>query len=241
MSTYRQMIGNNIRTFRRAKRMTLETLAEKIHKSKATVGKYEQGSISLDVDTLSEIAVVLGVSPSQLLTNMESGRSSSYDPSKKDEVPDPFSGERSYLYWFDGRMNRVVKSLLVCGSGNGNDAALFYSVSSFDEPSRCRALYVGQRQMHDFVTNYILVNQFNKIEYIFLCVMQSLDSPTYSAGLISGISSRTFLPASSKCILSTVPLTENEDLKNNLLLTKSDMSLTKRYNMFMVDQSGPWN
>ena len=188
MSTYRQMIGNNIRTFRRAKRMTLDTLAEKIHKSKATVGKYEQGAISLDVDTLSEIAVVLGVSPAQLLTNVTPDKSS-LDPSKKEEMPDPLSGERSYLYWFDGRTNRVVKSLLVCGSGNENDAALFYSISSFDEPSRCRALYVGQRQMHDFVTNYILANQFNKIEYIFLCTMQSLDSPTYSTGLISGISS----------------------------------------------------
>ena len=95
--------------------------------------------------------------------------------------------------------------------------------------------------MHDFVTNYILANQLNGVEHLFVCVMQSLDNPHYSSGLVSGISSRMFLPASTKCILSSTPLTENDDLKNNLLLTKADISLTKRYNMFIVEQTGPWN
>ena len=240
MSTYSKIIGNNIRIFRRARRMTLETLAERIHKSKATVGKYEQGAISIDVDTLGEIASVLGVSPSQLLIRISPEKASS--AISADEIlANEAAGEKQYLYLFDGRTNRIVKSLLICSSGDQDEAALFYSVASFDEPNHCRALYLGKRQMRDFVTNYLLMNQIKRIEYMFLSVMQSLDSPTYSTGLISGISSRTFLPASTKCILSTVPLPENEELKNNLLLTKADISLTRRYNMFMVDQSGPWN
>ena len=59
MSDHSRMIGRNIRIYRRANRMTLEALAAGIHKSKATVGKYEQGSISVDTDTLCEIAASL--------------------------------------------------------------------------------------------------------------------------------------------------------------------------------------
>ena len=59
---------------------------------------------------------------------------------------------------------------------------LFYDIPSFTEPQRCRALYYGRRQKHDFVTNYILENQSNGVEHAFLCVMRSLDRPTDSTG-----------------------------------------------------------
>ena len=66
MSELGMRVGENIRIYRRANRMTLSELAERINKSKATVGKYEQGAIALDMDTLYEIAAALGVSPFQL-------------------------------------------------------------------------------------------------------------------------------------------------------------------------------
>ena len=67
MSDLTRIIGKNIRIYRRANRMTIDTLAERINKSKATVGKYEQGAISMDVDTLYEIAEALKIAPTQLL------------------------------------------------------------------------------------------------------------------------------------------------------------------------------
>ena len=70
MSDLSARIGGNIRIYRRANRMTLSELAEKINKSKGTVGKYEQGSIAVDMDTLYEIAAALGVSPAQLLVSL---------------------------------------------------------------------------------------------------------------------------------------------------------------------------
>ncbi|MDO4853325.1 MAG: helix-turn-helix transcriptional regulator, partial [Clostridia bacterium] len=69
MSTISRRIGNNIRIYRRANRMTLDELADRIHKSKATVGKYEQGAISIDVDTLFDVAAALKIAPSLLLTD----------------------------------------------------------------------------------------------------------------------------------------------------------------------------
>ena len=70
MSELSERIGENIRIYRRANRMTLSELALKINKSKATVGKYEQGTIALDMDTLYEIAAALKVSPFQLMVSL---------------------------------------------------------------------------------------------------------------------------------------------------------------------------
>lgn len=230
MSDFSRTIGKNIRIYRRASRMTLEALAEKIHKSKATVGKYEQGAIAVDVDTLRDIARALDVSPAQLLSETV------VTSETADFVRD---GAHGYLYLYDGRMGRVVKSLLL--TAEDGDVSLFYDIPSFDEPQHCRSLYCGRRQTHDFVTNFLLDNRLSGVEHLFLCMMRSLDRPTCSTGLLSGISSRMFLPACAKCVLSSEPLPENDELRNSLLLSKDDLKIIRRYNMFMVEQAGLWN
>ena len=60
-------IGDRIRMYRKARGLTLQQLADMIHKSRASVSKYENGEITLDVETLCEIARVLMVSPGQLM------------------------------------------------------------------------------------------------------------------------------------------------------------------------------
>ena len=194
------------------------------------MGKYEQGAIALDLDTLYEIAAALGVSPFQLMVSLL--------PEKKEKGEPRLMGERRYMYLYDGRASRIVRSLLVSGKDEADDAVtLFYDIPSFTEPQRCRALYYGRRQKHDFVTNYLLENQSNGVEHAFLCVMRSLDRPSESTGLLSGISSRMLLPASAKCIVSASILPENEELTESLLLTKEDLRLTRRCNMFIVEQT----
>ena len=61
-------IGGQIRKYRKANGMTLQQLADVIHKSRATVCKYENGEISVDIETLYEISQALQVSISQLTT-----------------------------------------------------------------------------------------------------------------------------------------------------------------------------
>mgnify|MGYP000671620442 CR=1 FL=1 len=41
-------VGQRIRLYRKTKNLTIETFAGMIHKSKATVSKYENGDISID-------------------------------------------------------------------------------------------------------------------------------------------------------------------------------------------------
>lgn len=52
----------------KSRKMTLQDLADAIHKSRATICKYENGEIAVDIETLYEISQVLQVSISQLTT-----------------------------------------------------------------------------------------------------------------------------------------------------------------------------
>lgn len=231
MSELDALIGRNIRILRRARRMTLEQMAEKLHKSKATAGKYEQGAIAMDVDTLFDAAAALCVRPSQLLSDIVPGQAGALKGAAAD-------GTRKYLYYYDGRTGRTVRSLLVTDTAQQGEPAvtLFYNIASFTEPSRCRALYYGKKQKHDFVTNYLMENQSNGIEHMFICVTKPLDYAGQETGMLSGLSSRTMLPVSAKCVLSETALNEDDALVARLLLTKEDMRLTRKCNMFALEQ-----
>ena len=51
MNNFSKHIGQRIRMYRKLKGMTLEQLAFQIHKSRASLCKYENGQIILDVNT----------------------------------------------------------------------------------------------------------------------------------------------------------------------------------------------
>ena len=59
--------GKRIRYFRQSRQMTLEELSAAIRKSKSTVSKYERGEITVDLETLYDLADVLHIHPEQFL------------------------------------------------------------------------------------------------------------------------------------------------------------------------------
>lgn len=231
MSELDRTIGANIRLYRRANHFTLEELAGRIHKSKATLGKYEQGAISLDINTLWEIAAALQIEPEQLLKNLHA------DPKLEPTEGAPAGSGRQYLYIYDGRAKRILRSLLAGGSGAEENPplTLFYDVPDFAQLHRCRTLYYGRRQRQDMVVNYYFKNQSNGVERVTITLMRSLELEGRGTGLMTGLSARRMLPVCVKCILSNQMLEEDEDLIRSLLLTKEDMHLTRKNNMFMVE------
>lgn len=232
MSELDKLVGKTIRTYRQARQITLEEMARHICKSKATVGKYEQGLIALDINTLCDIAEVLGVQPHQLMTDLTS-------PVSDQSTPKLVEQERRYLYQYNGKNNRIQRSLLICGAQEQGvtPVTLFYNIPDFSEPGRCRALYTGRREVYGFVTNYLLENQASRIEYAVLCLARPLNYSGRETGLISGISYHTMLPTSVKCLLSDQPLDEDDNLIQQLTLTKEDIRLTRKYNMFTLENT----
>lgn len=224
-------VGKNIKKYRQAHKMTLEELAVEIHKSKSTVSKYEKGLIAVDVVTLEEIASALKVSPAQLLASTDERNENVY---QYGEVLD-----RQYMYAYDGRTKKVLKSVIERYKSEDSEQLgiqMFYDVKDVHNPGECKALYAGIYKKSEVVGNYILQNQNNPIEHTSICCINSLNRTNRKMGMITGLSYKTMLPTAMKIMISNTVLKENEELVESLKLTKEDIRISKKYNLFTIDQ-----
>ena len=114
MSSINTHVGKMIRKYRKAANLTLQQLADAIHKSRATICKYENGDISIDIETLYEISQVLQVSVPQLTDigrlQAEADHSSAYAARKSPF----FQAKMLYFYFYDGRYNRMKRRWKEC-------------------------------------------------------------------------------------------------------------------------------
>ena len=68
MSNRSEYLGARIRMYRKAKGLSLQDFSAKLFKSVSTVSKYETGDIIVNIDTLYEIAAVLSIPVTELLS-----------------------------------------------------------------------------------------------------------------------------------------------------------------------------
>lgn len=115
MSDFTCYVGEQIRKYRKAGKMTLQDLADAIHKSRATICKYENGDISVDIETLYEISQILQVSMSQLTTGLpETASEPSNAPGKGQKSH--FFRPRGYIFTFtmdDISVQRMASSIFM--------------------------------------------------------------------------------------------------------------------------------
>ena len=227
-------VGARIRLYRRAKKLTLDQLSAMIHKSKATLSKYETGDIAIDVETLYDIAAALDIRAEQLLD-----RHTPAHGEPRVESCSFFMQGRIYVYFYDGRIGRCIKNVLQTDGATGHRTALFYlDVAGFDDYalSSCRSLYYGTAEYFDAVTNFSLDNQTNRMEHVSLCAMNPIDRVEQVQGMLTGISRYPMLPVSLKCILSSAPLSVDDALMEKLILSRREIKLIRQLNMFIVEQ-----
>ena len=231
MQSINQYVGSRIRLYRQMKGFTLAELAQRVHKSKATVSKYENGEISIDIQTIFELSGALDIRVEQLIDYQK-------EPQEPRPVQDSFFPQNQVcLYFYDGRYKRVVRSLLQLSHGAAvNSATLYNDVSDLRRPESCRNLYAGKVYYFDTITNFVMVNQSNRMELVTLCASNPFDRSDRVSGMLTGISRHPMLPISIKCLLSAAPLEEDEALKADLLLRKEDIKRIKNLNMFAVEQ-----
>ena len=105
-------VGERIRAFRKVRGLTLQELADRIHKSRASVSKYENGEITLDIETLYEIAEALQVSPGRLLDYRPEIPLPSEPAGEKAGMSPFFRARRLYFYFYDGRYKRLKDGII---------------------------------------------------------------------------------------------------------------------------------
>ena len=239
-------VGKQIRMYRKARHMTLQELADLIHKSRASISKYENGEISLDIETLYEIAQILEVSPGQLL-NFQPPVTRPMENHTSDLRLSPFfQARRMYFYFYDGRIRRLKDGIIdireaenVSGEGISGRYEATLSISAVTPTGRTsEVFYTGKVVYSDMLIRFSFVNQCNPLEEDLLYIFNPLEIRDSTDGLLCGISSTDLMPCAFRCLVTLTPREHTEELKSQLLITKKEMQKWQKLNMLMVDNRG---
>ena len=234
MSEISQEIGNYIRFYRKKRNMTLEALAGAVHKSKATVSKYEKGEITIDIETLYDIADALHIHMDQLLTF----RVSEDTVQEREIDPAFFRGlNRFYAYYFDGRIQEVNRSVCdIYSQTDINQYKLIMYMNSKDlvHYQHCENIYCGYIRHFDALSIIEVIHQTNPMEHGSVQILAPFMDADVKWGLWNGISSRPLMPVALKMLFSKKPLKEDAALLEQLKISKEDIRSMKMYNFFSV-------
>lgn len=237
MSNINIHVGKMIRKYRKAANMTLQQLADVIHKSRATICKYENGDISMDIETLYEVSQVLQVSVPQL-TDMGQVQTEADYPSIYAARKSPFfQAKILYFYFYDGRYNRMKDGVINIHEKeeDGSYRATF-SICSVSGNGRSSASYYNGSVLYsDMLIRFSFVNQYNPLEEDLLYIFNPLEFRTRTDGLLCGISSADLMPCAFKCLVALEKQELNEELRKHLLFTKAELQRWKKLNMLLID------
>ncbi len=228
-------VGSRIRAQRKNLSMTIQELADKIYKSRATVSKYETGEIALDMPTLFAIAGALQVSANQLIDYpLHTAVNHAQPPSALRTF---HNASRLYFYFYDGRYNRLkhgVIDILPEHSDNQQTATLTISVVT-PNGKNSEIYYLGSVTYSDRLIRFSFINQYNTLEECLLYIFNPLELRDTTFGLLCGISSADMRPCAIKSLVTLTEQKYSDELKEQLRLTREELRQSKKLNMLVVD------
>lgn len=239
MSRITKHVGGRIKMYRKVQGLTLQELADRIHKSRATVSKYENGEIVVDIETLYEISRELNIGLNQLTDYRAEPVMPEEAVSSELSMKSPFyQAKRLYFYFYDGRYNRLKDGIIDISqrSDNAEDYEATLSISIVTQNGRSsKSRYLGSVVYSDVLIRFSFVNQLNALEEDLLYIFNPLELRDYTEGLLCGISSADFKPCAFKCIVTLTPQELDENFKKQLMFTQRDLNRWKKLNMMMID------
>ena len=241
MSDISVYVGERIRRIRKSQGMTLQELADRIHKSRATVSKYENGEIVIDIETLYEVSLALNVSFARL---------TDYHPpvplSDAVQVPKRQLGSRSpffkarrlYIYFLDGRTRRLKDGaidIIEDDEQPGRYLARLTVATVSDSGRSADTFFEGTVTYSDMLIRFSFINQFNTLEEDLLYIFNPLAATDETTGLICGISSADLIPCAFKCLVTLSSQKHDEELSRKLLVDRKSWQHCQKLNMFAVN------
>ncbi len=227
-------VGQRIKNFRSKRKMTLTDLSKLIGKSPSTISKYESGQISVDVETLYDLARAFRIHVEQLLVV----RSDRTEISSADTIPAFFRGvTQFYSYLYDGRNNKLMRCVFDVLSQievNSYNIMVYMNYQDFTKYQICENTYWGTIEHYAAVTTVRLTNQDTPMEKASIQILASFLESTERFGLWSGLSSRPLMPVATKMMFTKELIQEDEQLLEKLKISKEDIRHMKSFNMFSI-------
>lgn len=234
--TMRKHVGARIHLYRKKQNLTLEQLALLIHKSPSTVSKYELGKISVDIDTLYDIAEVLNVSIEQLVDyKLKTVRD------KADATG--FFTLRSiyYMYqYFTPIKQPIVSALEIIPDPTQDDDRImfYYDIHNTRDYTNANFIYQGRISYYDAFVTMKVINMFGgSIDEMFIYVKNPLWIRNTTTGLLMCQSMTLGNPVVTKVIFSTDVISDNEMLREFLSMYNKDLlnNLKKTNYVTLID------
>lgn len=237
MQQISQAIGGRIRALRKSQGLTLQQLSEKIHKSRASLSKYEAGEIVLDVETLYEISKALDVDIRQLLDACPRKVSSLPLPAGTEKSPF-FQATELYFYFYDGRSKRIKGGVIRIDRDPNceNFSSASLAVGELGGSGHGREVfYKGNVAYSGMLIRFSFANQFNTFAEDLIYIYNPLEYRDTTEGLLCGISSMGYFPCAYKCLVSLTPKEPTDAFKQQLLSSTQDWKRWQSLNMLIMD------
>ncbi len=238
MEDIKKYVGKRIRSYRKELGITLQQLADIIHKSRATVSKYENGEISIDLETLKDISEALNTDIGRLVDYLPEKNVYAVRQNELNSKSPFYQAERLYFYYYDGRYNRLKDGVIhihKTSNDNGTYSATFHISYVTANGRVCNNYYSGKVIYSDMLIRFSFVNQYNTLEEDLLYIFNPLEPRDYTEGLLCGISTADLMPCAFKCIVTLTPQLMDDNLKSHLLITPQELRRWQRLNMLIVD------
>ena len=222
--------GSNLKLYRISRKQTLESLGEKIHKTKATISKYEKGEIIPDVLTILEICNALNISISQLIPQNNNAQ--------KLITKNPFKTDVIYMYYYTE--DRLITSILEILEDNDKLKVKYFNgikdIKKYADDSSY--IYEGILQCDKTVGYINLINtdsqiiQLEKVQISFnIPWSKKFDITNFYILALTPNS----VPIVKKGILSVVPINDFENFKNDLLISKEELTKIQHNNGWILE------
>lgn len=228
-------VGNRLKFYRKIRNISLDQLADQIHKSKSTLSKYENGMIPIGTDVLYEIANVLGVNVKEFVDYpLQESKSRAFTYSN------PFHGQESgCLYYYDGRINKTVQTKLTFkqeeAENNSIPCECYMDIPSMEEWDKCKYFYKGTLTYFDLFTYITLQNQLSPMEEIHMCILNAFQRSQNNWGFMMGVSYHPITPFIMKFLFSQNPLKKEELTKEKFSFTQDEIRNMKKSNIILLD------
>ena len=230
LSALTENIGARIRMYRKLNGCSLADFSKAINKSRSTISKYEHGEITIDIETLCEIAAFFHVPVASLLGEGVCATE------EKVSVPAFFDADIYYLYLYNGVRRELQRGVLEVNRDTGS-ASLYLYFSDFEHYRDCSFLCQGQIHVSTNNISFTLETYSSNDSTVHLCFYHPIrQNETQLIGLVSS----QMFPASpmcTKCILSKHQLTESPALIEFLRFSKGEIASIKKDNIVTVSYS----
>lgn len=220
-------LGAKIRVFRKAKRVSLNDIAQVLNKSISTVAKYETGEINIDVESLILLCEYLHVNISDLLP------AHTFHDAEKNRLrySEQFI-DKVYIYYYRA-YDHWIHRCVIENNNTTFKSMLYFDVKDEQNPYKCTHVYQGTVHYTDSHIYYVFFNAAMPFDMLTINVPSVSRDVEYQIGLLTSITVY-YQNMAGKILISETPIHDQNLLMEKLKISKQDLKELKHSNFFIV-------